>query len=92
MQPRNKRVRIPVALLRPLSDKYKDKGINLIPPSKASVVFFYKDDFGIKLPTMVNMPLNKETKPLTKWGILGACTLGLPLIVFIHISPNSRRS
>ena len=28
------------------------------------LVFFFKDNIGIKLPTMANMPLNKETKQL----------------------------
>ena len=27
------------------------------------LLFFYKDDFGIKLPTKIDMLLNKETKP-----------------------------
>ena len=26
--------------------------------------FLYKDDFGIKLPTKIDMPLKKETKPV----------------------------
>ena len=32
---------------------------------KVSLLFFYKDDFGIKYLLKVDMPLNKETKPLT---------------------------
>ena len=42
------------------------KGMNLlIPPAIGSIVplpFFYKDCFDIKLPTKVDMLLNKETK------------------------------
>ena len=26
------------------------------------LLFFYKEDFGIKLPAKIDMPLNKETK------------------------------
>ena len=26
-------------------------------------MYFYKNDFGVKLPTKVDVPLNKETKP-----------------------------
>ena len=28
-----------------------------------SLLLFYKDDFDFNLPTKVDMPLNKETKP-----------------------------
>ena len=31
------------------------------------LLMFYKDGFGIKLPTKVDMPLNKETKPYMKF-------------------------
>ena len=31
------------------------------------LLFFYNDDFGIKWPMKVGMPLNKETKPNLKW-------------------------
>ena len=29
----------------------------------ADLALFYKDNFGIELPSKVDMPLNKETKP-----------------------------
>ena len=31
-------------------------------PYTYGLLFFYKDGLGIKLPTKVNMPLNKETE------------------------------
>ena len=38
------------------------KGMNLLLILPAiSLLFFYKDDFSIKSPTKVDMPLNKET-------------------------------
>ena len=44
----------------PLNKETKPKSlaIGLI----ASLLFFYNDDFGIKWPMKVDMPLNKETK------------------------------
>ena len=40
----------------------------LTPPTQAmilvSLLFFYKEVFGIKLPTKIGMLLNKETKPI----------------------------
>ena len=35
-----------------------------------SLLFFYKDSFGIKEPTKVDMPLNKEIKPNLKFTTL----------------------
>ena len=37
-----------------------------------SLLFFSKDGLGIKLPTKVDMPLNKETKPNPQLGIKSA--------------------
>ena len=34
------------------------------------LIFFYKDDFGIKSITKVDMPLNKETKAIIAHGRL----------------------
>ena len=42
-----------------------EKGMNPDPPAidlKTQLLFFYKDGFGIKYPTNVDMPLNKETE------------------------------
>ena len=34
-------------------------------------LLFYKDNFGIKYSTKVNMPLNKETKEYSDWDLEG---------------------
>ena len=42
----------------------QEKGINILPSyeSVLPTLFFCKYSFGIKYPTKVDMPLNKETK------------------------------
>ena len=45
-----------------------EKGMNLLlHPAMSWIIslpYFYNDDFGIKKPTKVDVPLNKETKPM----------------------------
>ena len=70
----SKRVRTSVALWRSVSEYYSWERYGfLIPPVIGKIVqllLFYKDVFGIKYPTKVYMPLNKETKPKTCYPIL----------------------
>ena len=45
---------------------YKTLRTSLIPPAMGWIIlllFFYKDGFGIKYPTKVDIPLNKEIQP-----------------------------
>ena len=39
-----------------------EKGMNSLIPKIVPLLFFYKDGFGLKEPTKVDMPLNKESK------------------------------
>ena len=69
------RVQTPMMLLYSLSNKYSLEGMNsLIPfPMGLTVplLFFNKDEFDIKWPTNVDMPLKKrnQTNKYTAWCI-----------------------
>ena len=50
------------------------------------LLFFYKDGFGIKLSTKVDIPLNKETKPKLNLSIsLFTCQLFIILYIYLSI-------
>ena len=88
MRFRCERVRIPIALLRSLSDKYPWESYA---PSYApdigwivSLSFFYKDGFGFGMesPKAFDMPFNKETKPRQKCSKLTFHSLFIPILVY----------